>query len=104
MAISQSMMYDLDIEAADISTAFLQGLSFSEIVARASELGHEVKKMRQVWFPPPFIWHLRARWGRSILLVKASQSDVWPCGRTVTVSARTVTLPLYTFMHDTQRS
>jgi hypothetical protein len=55
------MIYSLEIESIDISTAFLQGLNFSEIVARAAELGHEVKEMRKVWLVPPAnVWrHLR---------------------------------------------
>ena len=62
LAISQSIIYELDVESIDISTAFLQGLNFSEITARAKELGLEVKAMRKVWLKPPAnVWrHLRA--------------------------------------------
>ena len=51
------MQFELTLESFDISTAFLQGLKFSEVVAKAKELGHEVKEARQVWFRPPAnIW------------------------------------------------
>ena len=55
------MQFDLEIESLDISTAFLQGLKFSEITSKAAELGHEVKEHRKVWFKPPAnVWrHLR---------------------------------------------
>ena len=48
-------------EAFDVSTAFLQGLRFQEIEARARELGHECKRQRTVWLlPPANVWrHLR---------------------------------------------
>ena len=54
---SLAMQFELTLESFDISTAFLQGLKFSEVVAKAKELGHEVKEARQVWFRPPAnIW------------------------------------------------
>ncbi|CAK0865187.1 unnamed protein product [Prorocentrum cordatum] len=61
MAVSLGVQHDLVIESLDISTAFLQGLKFSEVVKRAAELGHEIRQIRQVWFrPPPNVWrHLR---------------------------------------------
>ena len=53
---------DWELEAFDISTAFLQGLKFSEIHEKARQLGIEVREHRQVWLRPPanFWRHLRA--------------------------------------------
>ena len=61
LACSQAVIHELDIESIDISTAFLQGLNFSEILAKAKELGLEVQEKRQVWLVPPAnVWrHLR---------------------------------------------
>jgi hypothetical protein len=61
MAVSLGVQHGLVIESLDISTAFLQGLKFSEVVTKAAELGHEVKQARKVWFKPPAnVWrHLR---------------------------------------------
>ena len=50
---SLAMQLDMELEAWDISSAFLQGLKFSEIAKRAGELGHEVRAERRVWFRPP---------------------------------------------------
>jgi hypothetical protein len=50
------------IEGFDVHTAFLQGLRFSEIQAKAQQLGIEIREQRQVWLRPPAnMWrHLRA--------------------------------------------
>lgn len=70
MAISQAVQHHLEIEALDISSAFLQGLKFSEITRRAAELGHEVRKLRHVWLKPPAnVWrHLRQISGSQIIV------------------------------------
>ena len=61
LAITLGAQYFWDCEAFDVSTAFLQGLRFQEIEARAKELGHECKRIRTVWLQPPAnVWrHLR---------------------------------------------
>ena len=53
--------YNWSACALDVSTAFLRGLRFTEIEARAAELGVEVRKSRTVWLRPPgnFWRHLR---------------------------------------------
>ena len=40
------------MECFDISTAFLQGLRFSEVAAASRALGHEAQTPRAVWFEP----------------------------------------------------
>jgi hypothetical protein len=61
LAISQGILHNLKFETIDVTTAFLQGLKFSEIASRAAELGHETKATRNVYFIPPMnVWrHLR---------------------------------------------
>ena len=61
LACSLMVQHDLDVEAWDISTAFLQGLKFSDIAKKARHLGHEVREIRKVWITPPAnVWrHLR---------------------------------------------
>ena len=61
IAVSIATQFDLTMECFDISTAFLQGLRFSEVAARSRELGHEARVPRAVWFKPPAnVWrHLR---------------------------------------------
>jgi len=58
---SQCMQHNLEMMSLDISTAFLQGLRFTEIAKAARALGHEVKALRKVWLVPPRnVWrHLR---------------------------------------------
>ena len=58
---SLAVQFDLTIECFDITTAFLQGLKFSEVESKARELGIETKEARAVWFKPPAnVWrHLR---------------------------------------------
>ena len=62
LAVSLSQLEKLEMELWDFSNAFLQGLSFKELYARAAELGLEVKAQRDVLFrPPPNVWrHLHA--------------------------------------------
>ena len=48
LAVSLGVTHGLEMECFDISTAFLQGLRFSEIAQRARELGHETKTLRKV--------------------------------------------------------
>ncbi len=76
LAVSQAVQHDLDMECIDISTAFLQGLKFSEIVSRAKQLGHEPRKTRRVWLiPPANVWrHLR-----NIVGSKINVQDVDSC-------------------------
>ena len=75
LAVSLATTFRLEPEAFDISAAFLQGLRFSEIQARARELGHECRTARRVWFRPPAnIWrHFREIPGSNI---KVSDQDI----------------------------
>ena len=52
---------DFEMETWDISTAFLQGLKYSELKKHAQKLGIEVKENREVYLAPPAnIWrHFR---------------------------------------------
>ncbi len=50
MACSLAVTYHLEIQAWDISTAFLQGLQFNELRQKAQELGHEINVPREVFF------------------------------------------------------
>ena len=61
VAVSLSMQFLLTMECFDISTAFLQGLRFSEVAAASRALGHEAQTPRAVWFKPPAnVWrHMR---------------------------------------------
>jgi hypothetical protein len=70
IAVSQAIQHDLEMECIDISTAFLQGLKFSEITERAQQLGHEARQPRKVWLSPPAnVWrHLREINGSMILV------------------------------------
>ncbi len=62
MACSLAVTYNLDVQAWDISTAFLQGLQFNELRKKAQELGHEINVPREVFLKPPGnVWrHLQA--------------------------------------------
>lgn len=75
LAVSLATTFHLEPEAFDISAAFLQGLRFSEIQARARELGHECRTARKVWFRPPAnIWrHFREIPGSTI---KVDDADI----------------------------
>ena len=53
MACSLGCLFGLEPEALDISTAFLQGLKFTELSARAKELGYDARQIREVYFRPP---------------------------------------------------
>ena len=61
LAVSQSVVHDLEMETADISTAFLQGMKFQDLMRKAQRLGYEPRKTRRVWLcPPANVWrHLR---------------------------------------------
>jgi len=61
LGITLAAQYGFDVEGFDVSTAFLQGLRFTEIAKIARELGIEVSEERQVWLrPPQNVWrHLR---------------------------------------------
>ena len=52
---------DFEAESWDISSAFLQGLQFSELSERSRELGLDVREEREVYIAPPAnVWrHLR---------------------------------------------
>ena len=66
VSIMQSSEYDhFDLESLDISVAFMQGLTFSELIARARELGLDVRTTRKVYLrPPAYVWrHLCNIWG-----------------------------------------
>ena len=57
VAVCLATQFDLCMECFDISTAFLQGLRFSEVAAASRALGHEARTPRAVWFkPPPNVW------------------------------------------------
>ena len=43
----------VDIESWDISSAFLQGFKYSDLMQMARKLGYEVKEPRHVWVDPP---------------------------------------------------
>eukprot|EP00959_Pyramimonas_sp_CCMP1952_P305874 6400668-Pyramimonas_sp.AAC.1 len=53
LAASLAAQCDLVNESLDISTAFLQGLKFSEFVRWAAAPGREVRRIRKVWLKPP---------------------------------------------------
>ena len=44
---------DIDTESLDISSAFLQGLKYSELAEQARALGYESRAARQVFIEPP---------------------------------------------------
>eukprot|EP00959_Pyramimonas_sp_CCMP1952_P081980 1712843-Pyramimonas_sp.AAC.1 len=52
---------DFELESWDISSAFLQGLRFQELAARARELGLDIREHREVYIAPPAnVWrHLK---------------------------------------------
>ena len=52
LACSLGIQHRLVPISLDVSTAFLQGLRFSEIARKAKELGHEVRANRKVWPHP----------------------------------------------------
>ena len=59
IACSLSVGYGWDVEAWDISTAFPQGLKFSEVQKKARELGHDTHVPRQVFMlPPTDVWRI----------------------------------------------
>ena len=78
LAVSLACIHGLELEAIDISAAFLQGLRFSELAARAKELGHSCRSTRNVWFRPPAnLWrHFREIEGSNI---RVSDQDSKHC-------------------------
>ena len=58
---SQAIQHRLQFRSYDLTTAFLQGLRFTELAKAARGLGHQVRTLRQVWLAPPAnVWrHLR---------------------------------------------
>ena len=61
LGMSLAAQNNWEVEAFDISTAFLQGLKYGDISAKARSLGLEIRELRQVWLRPPAnVWrHLR---------------------------------------------
>ena len=53
LACALSVQMDWTVEALDISTAFLQGLRFTDIADKARTLGVEIREMRKIWLRPP---------------------------------------------------
>ena len=99
---------DWELEAFDISTAFLQGLKFSEIHEKARQLGIEVREHRQAWLRPPAnVWrHLRALGFCTVLDCDRSvEGYVWFGRWSIVVSTGVLTfLTFFTeFLSEQQR-
>ena len=61
MAVSLAQLHGLVLECFDIASALLQGLRFTEIAARAKDLGIDVGIVRKFGSrPPATVWlHFR---------------------------------------------
>jgi len=53
LVCSQAVQHSLELEAFDITTAFLQGLRFQDIIVAARKYGYNIRALRRVWLRPP---------------------------------------------------